>query len=136
MVIEVLSYSTKEALIPATRITAIDRANKYVVLENRNIASNTVSADDIVVVQGSYNKELTGLGAIFGTQETLYGLSRVDYKWLTPAKSTVSNITDVAIQAAIDDGSMSNFIAEANELATGEKHEGLLDAEGNVPAAE
>lgn len=37
-----------------------------------------------------------------------------------------------AIAAAIEDGSMENFIAEANELASGEKYEGLLDAEGNV----
>lgn len=37
-----------------------------------------------------------------------------------------------AIAAAIEDGSMENFIAEASELASGEKYEGLLDAEGNV----
>jgi len=43
---------------------------------------------------------------------------------------------NLAIQAAIDDGSMAQFVADANELATGEKHEGLLDAEGNVPDAE
>jgi hypothetical protein len=147
MVIEVLSYSTKEALIPATRITAIDRANKYVVLENRNIASNTVSADDIVVVQGSYNKELTGLGAIFGTQENLYGLSRVDYKWLTPAKSTVSNITDVAIQAAIDKldencGTQPDFIvcsagvkrAYQNYLITNRSNVDVMDLEDGYKA--
>ena len=39
-----------------------------------------------------------------------------------------------AIAAALADGSMSKFVAEANELATGDKYEGLL--EGNaVPAA-
>ena len=43
---------------------------------------------------------------------------------------------NLAIQAAIDDGSMAQYIADANELATGEKHEGLLDEEGNIPAAE
>ena len=40
---------------------------------------------------------------------------------------------NLAIQAAIDDGSMAQFVADANELATGEKHEGLLDNSGNVP---
>lgn len=40
---------------------------------------------------------------------------------------------NLAIQAAIDDGSMAQFVADANELATGEKHEGLLDESGNVP---
>ena len=37
-----------------------------------------------------------------------------------------------AIAAAIEDGSMETFVAEANELASGNTYEGLLDAEGNV----
>ena len=37
-----------------------------------------------------------------------------------------------AIAAALADGSMENFIAEAAELAAGEKYEGLLDANGQV----
>lgn len=37
-----------------------------------------------------------------------------------------------AIAAAIEDGSMAKFVAEAGELANGETYEGLLDAEGNV----
>lgn len=37
-----------------------------------------------------------------------------------------------AIAAAVEDGSMDKFVAEANELAAGEKYEGLLDEEGNV----
>ena len=32
----------------------------------------------------------------------------------------------------IEDGSMETFVAEANELASGNTYEGLLDAEGNV----
>jgi len=32
-----------------------------------------------------------------------------------------------AIAAALADGSMDNFVAEANELAAGDKHEGLLE---------
>lgn len=37
-----------------------------------------------------------------------------------------------AIAAALEDGSVDKFVAEANELAAGEKYEGLLDGEGNV----
>ena len=37
-----------------------------------------------------------------------------------------------AIDAAIADGSMAKFVAEAGELANGETYEGLLDAEGNI----
>ena len=40
---------------------------------------------------------------------------------------------NLAIQAAIEDGSMATFVAEANELATGEKYEGVLNEEGEVP---
>ena len=39
-----------------------------------------------------------------------------------------------AIAAALADGSMSKFVAEANELATGDKYEGLLENNA-VPAA-
>ena len=41
-----------------------------------------------------------------------------------------------AIAAAKEDGSMQQFVADANELATGEKYEGLLDAQEEVPAEE
>ena len=41
---------------------------------------------------------------------------------------------NLAIEAALADGSMSAFVAEANELATGDKYEGLL-TDGAVPAA-
>ena len=37
-----------------------------------------------------------------------------------------------AVNAALSDGSMENFVAEAAELAAGEKYEGLLDADGQV----
>ena len=41
-----------------------------------------------------------------------------------------------AVAAAIEDGSMDAFVAEANELASGQTYEGLLDAEGNVQTQE
>lgn len=40
---------------------------------------------------------------------------------------------NLAITAALEDGSMSKFVAEANELSTGEKYEGLLSGDGNIP---
>ena len=39
---------------------------------------------------------------------------------------------NLAVQAALDDGSMSQFVAEANELSIGDKYEGLLE-DGEVP---
>ena len=39
---------------------------------------------------------------------------------------------DEAIAAAKEDGSIDKFVAEANEQASGETYEGLLDSDGNV----
>lgn len=43
---------------------------------------------------------------------------------------------NLAIEAAIEDGSMTAFIEEANNMASGDTYAGLLDEEGNVPDAE
>lgn len=42
-------------------------------------------------------------------------------------------VVNEAIAAALEDGSMDDFVAEANALAAGEKYEGLLDDENSVP---
>ncbi len=42
---------------------------------------------------------------------------------------------NLGIAQAIEDGSMDTFVAEANELSTGETYEGLLDENGSVPEA-
>ena len=39
---------------------------------------------------------------------------------------------NLAIAQALEDGSMAQFVADANELASGEKFEGLLDENGEV----
>jgi polar amino acid transport system substrate-binding protein len=41
-------------------------------------------------------------------------------------------VVNEAIAAAKEDGSLEQFVAEANELASGEKYEGLLDEDGNI----
>lgn len=115
MVVDVLSATTKGVLISGRRIVDIDRAAKKITLGGAQLSSVTVSAGDYVTVQGSYNNELTGLGAIFGNSATLYGLQRSGNKWLTPYKATASALTDVVIQKAIDTldevaGSAADFI--------------------------
>ena len=39
---------------------------------------------------------------------------------------------NLAIEAALADGSLNQFVAEANELASGNTHEGLLNADGTA----
>ena len=43
------------------------------------------------------------------------------------------NAVNEAIAKALEDGSMAQFVADANELAAGATYEGLLDEEGNAP---
>ena len=46
-----------------------------------------------------------------------------------PKGSTLTDAVNEAIAAAIADGSMDQFVADANELAAGNIYEGLLDAQ-------
>ena len=63
----------------------------------------TVAKDACIYVQGSKGNELTGLGAIFSTTGSLYGLSKDSNKWLLPyVGSATGTISDAKIQKAID----------------------------------
>ena len=115
MVVDVVSATSKSVTVSARRITDVDRSAKTVTLSGASIAASTVAEGDYLTVQGSYGNELTGLGAIFGSSEKLYGLTRTANKWLAPYKATASAITDVVIQKAIDTldevaGSAADFI--------------------------
>ena len=115
MVVDVIGNSGKTPVVSARRIVDVDRASKKITLSGASIGTGTVTEGDFLTVQGSYNKELTGLGAIFGDSETLYGLTRASNKWLTPYKTTSTTLTDVTIQKAIDTleevaGSVADFI--------------------------
>ena len=114
MVVDVIGNTGKTPVATARRITDVDRDNNKITLGGGTL-TGTVTADDFVTVQGSYNKELTGLGAIFGDTETLYGLKRASNKWLKPYKKKETKLNDVTIQKAIDSleeiaGSAADFI--------------------------
>ncbi|MBQ3067274.1 MAG: phage major capsid protein [Clostridia bacterium] len=102
MVVDVVSASTQATVISARRVISVDRNGRSVTLGGATIADGTVTTGDYVTVQGSYGKEITGLGAIFGNSPTLYGLDRATNKWLSPYSRSVAELTDVAIQRAID----------------------------------
>ena len=97
-------------------VKSVDRTNKKVTFAGTAIASSAVVADDIITVQNSYNREITGLGAIFKSTCSIYGLDRANNKWLVPyMKSSVGSISETVIQKAIDEieentGSKVNFI--------------------------
>lgn len=102
MVVDVIGSDSESAIVSARRVNSVDRTNKKIVLEGAAITSGTVSEGDYVTVQGSYENELTGLGAIFGTDSTIYGIDRDTHKWLKPYTKTSSTIGDSVIQGVID----------------------------------
>ncbi len=114
--------SSKIAELVGSRIVAIDRANKIIIV-NRN-ATSSIPAGSKIYVQGSRNKELTGLEAIFGEDE-IYGLAREDYSFLTPyVKEENDGVTVRAIQDAIDAieenaGSTIDFIVCSYDVRKG-----------------
>ena len=80
-------------------VTGVDRAKKTITLSGAGLSA----AGGAIYVQGSQNLELTGLGAIFSSSETLYGLPREGNGWLNPHIVTeVGALTENAIQKAID----------------------------------
>lgn len=106
-------YSGEEKVASSKRITAIDRDTKTIYFADKTLA---VSAQAKLYVQGSYNNEITGLGAIFSDSKTLYGVDRTAHRWMKPyIKEVNGDITEIIMQQAIDrleevNGSKVDFI--------------------------
>lgn len=87
-------YSGKAGM----RVLDVDRKTNKIKLDTTTV----IAAGDFLVVQGSYNLELTGFGKLFETlagTETLYGKNRADYSWLRPyLKASFGAMDEVAIQ--------------------------------------
>ena len=79
-------------------------------------AGITTAATDIVTIAGNYGQELTGFGAVFKQNNTLYGIDRSVNKWFNPTTHALNGeISEVAIQKQIDDvdrkaGGKTNFL--------------------------
>ena len=116
MYVDFINKSTGEKSADGSRrIAYVDRANKTITFDSA--IANALTTSHVIVVQGSYNNEITGLGRIFDSSATtLYGLTKANYPWLNPTtKTAVGNISDSVIQRAIDDmeeyaGSTVDFI--------------------------
>ena len=107
MVVDIIT-SDGEVTKPSLRIKSIDRANKIVTFTSGTFTSNEFAGNKLCV-QGSYNNEITGLGAIFKSTGSLYGLSRSAYSWMTPymknieESSNKTDISEIIMQKAIDE---------------------------------
>ena len=147
MVVDFL-YGGEATEVTARRITSIDRANNTFTVSGGTVTGTNVPANSVVTVQGSYNQEITGLGAIFKSTGSLYGLSRATHKWLIPyIKTNVGSISETVIQTAIDyldenAGSKVNFIvcssgvkrAFQSHLASYKRNIDVMDLKGGYKA--
>ncbi len=82
------------------RISYVDRENEKVYFETAPTTAITDSS--VLYVQGSKGKEITGIGALFGTG-SIYGVDRSAHPFLQPyVKAVNSDIDEIIIQEAID----------------------------------
>lgn len=81
-------------------IKSIDRVNKKVCTSYSCLAD----LKNLKIATQGFKKEITGLGAIFDTSKSLYGLDRTSNTWLNPyVKTDVGNLSEMAMQTAIDE---------------------------------
>ena len=143
LVVDVYS-SLGVATLTGARITSVDRVNKTITIDKT--FTNEIAQNHFITVQNSYNKELTGLGAIFGTGN-IYGVTRATNTWMNPYKATVKTLTDGAIQTAIDQldeyvGSQVDYITCASNvkriyqayLSTNKRNVDFMELQGGYKA--
>lgn len=81
------------------RILAVDRAAKTITVDG---TLTLTEATGFITVQGSFNRELCGLGAIFGDTDTLYGLSKSENPYLVPTTvDAEGDLTDLVLYRGI-----------------------------------
>lgn len=137
MLVDVIDASaTPDAVLAkgdCLEIVAVDDDAKTVALKGLGVDISDLASGgegigkieanaDYLVAHGSFNKELTGLQAVFDNNSNLYGLSRSTYPWLkVPTDTSVGEINDMAIQKLIDkaesrSGSRINFMQCAMDV--------------------
>ena len=87
--------------ISGLRIISIDHKNKTIQFKESGIY---LERSGFLTVQNSYNREITGLGAIFGDDKNLYGVSRAENPCLFPQSYSLGGkINDIALYRGIRD---------------------------------
>ena len=102
--------------VSGARIKSIDRAGKTVTF----YSTPTLAAGTTMYVQGSKDKEITGLGAIFGTG-ALYGVARTNAFMKPAVKSSAGALDEIMMQEMIDRldteaNSTVDFIAVSSDV--------------------
>ena len=90
LIIDIYETGASEPTAKGVRIVSVDRVNNKI-----TIGGSAISVDaGFITVQNSYNREITGLGAIFDENvATLYGVKKAENKIIVP--TTVDAATDI-----------------------------------------
>lgn len=90
---------TEELAVKGRRLLSVDRANKTITIGGD---ATTLSAG-FITVQNSYNREITGLGAIFDDSiETLYGVNKAANPFIKPVvQDGGGDLTDGVITSVL-----------------------------------
>lgn len=96
MIIDIIDTSGDIVRASKRTILSIDRMANNIVVSGNPIMP-TFNDTTYLFMQNSRNNELTGLRAIFGTND-IYGLKRNDYGLLTPLSRTYDNTIPIAPQ--------------------------------------
>jgi len=119
MVVDIYN-ATGTPIRQGIRISGVNRDTRVIRFENEGTL--TIPNNAIMVIQGSANKEITGIGAIFSNSGQLYGVSRADHEFMRPyVNNTATRISDRFLQETIDrlelnSNSQINFLACANDV--------------------
>lgn len=130
------------------RITKIDRTNKTVYFDNYfELPDGEGEVEYYLTVQNSKDLELTGLGAIFKTDGTLYGVDRTKHSWMIPVIKTATTLNEDLMQSCIDEldevaGSSIDYITCSSDvkrlyqklLTEGRKNIDIMDLQGGYKA--
>ena len=85
MLLDFYNNNVLDANMTGVLVTQVDVAGKKVYLDKVSATfTSTNMANYTVCVQGSKDKELSGLGKLFDENSDLYGLTRANYAFLNP----------------------------------------------------
>jgi len=118
LTIDILDASSHAAVTngSARRIVNVVRGASPTITLDTEGGNVTLAGTEIITVQQSYNAEIIGLGEIFKSSGSLYGVDRSANYWMVPyIKGSIGSINDVTIQSGIDyldevAGSKVNFL--------------------------
>ena len=90
LIVDIYETGASEPTAKGVRIVSVDRVNKTITIGGSAISVGA----GFITVQNSYNREITGLGAIFDENvATLYGVKKAENKIIVP--TTVDAATDI-----------------------------------------